>query len=239
MNLYKHIVRDAKGAAAIEFALVLPVLILLLLGAFDITRYMLIIQKVDKAASLLGHVVSQSVSADNCTPPTQAPGVINRTALQTMLDRVMQENDGLIAPFARRPPGSALPVPTVVVTSLSQVPGEDLPYVNWKVSSGSQFLSTTSRVCGGNPAPCNPPTLAGRRAADGTIPQQFQNGVMYAGENLIAAEAFYVFQPVFANFLQPLNIFPNGFVTIYRAAYYPVRNGSLQILPAGPNQPCP
>jgi hypothetical protein len=49
-----------RGVAMIEFALVLPLLLLLLVGSVEITRYVLATQKVDKVANQLADFITQS-----------------------------------------------------------------------------------------------------------------------------------------------------------------------------------
>jgi hypothetical protein len=55
--------QSAGGAALIETALVVPVLGLLALGGSELVRYVLIVQKVDKAAFAIGNVVAQATPA--------------------------------------------------------------------------------------------------------------------------------------------------------------------------------
>ena len=52
--------RDRGGAILVEFALVLPVLIAILLGCFEATRFVLLHQKLDRAASAVADLVAQS-----------------------------------------------------------------------------------------------------------------------------------------------------------------------------------
>ena len=48
--------RDCRGAIAVEFAVVAPVLVALMIGTFEVTRYVLLHQKLDRMlpASLEG-----------------------------------------------------------------------------------------------------------------------------------------------------------------------------------------
>jgi Flp pilus assembly protein TadG len=62
-NIFQYWRQSQMGAALIETALVLPVLALLALGSFELVRYILIVQKVDKAAYAIGNVVVQSIPA--------------------------------------------------------------------------------------------------------------------------------------------------------------------------------
>ncbi len=52
--------RDRRGAIVVEFALILPILITILLGCFDATRFVLLHQKLDRTASTMADLVAQS-----------------------------------------------------------------------------------------------------------------------------------------------------------------------------------
>lgn len=52
--------RCRRGVVAIEFAAMVPVLLALLIGVFEVTRYMIAIQKVDRIAVAMADYVSQS-----------------------------------------------------------------------------------------------------------------------------------------------------------------------------------
>ena len=54
------VLRCRRGVVAIEFAAMAPVLALLAIGVFEVTRYMIAIQKVDRIAVAMADYVSQS-----------------------------------------------------------------------------------------------------------------------------------------------------------------------------------
>lgn len=51
-----------SGVALIEFGLILPLLVLLLLGTLELSRYMIINQKLDKVAYMMSDLVTQGSS---------------------------------------------------------------------------------------------------------------------------------------------------------------------------------
>lgn len=51
--------RDCRGAIAVEFAVVAPVLVVLMVGTFEVTRYVLLHQKLDRMAVAASDLVSQ------------------------------------------------------------------------------------------------------------------------------------------------------------------------------------
>jgi len=59
MNLFRFI-SDNKAIAAIEFALIAPVIFVLFLGGFELTRYVLIYQKISKTTSSMSDLISRS-----------------------------------------------------------------------------------------------------------------------------------------------------------------------------------
>jgi Flp pilus assembly protein TadG len=57
--------RDARGAIAVEFAVVAPVLVVLMVGTFEVTRYVLLHQKLDRMAVAASDLVSQGETINN------------------------------------------------------------------------------------------------------------------------------------------------------------------------------
>jgi Flp pilus assembly protein TadG len=57
--------RDRKGVAALEFALILPVMLILYLGGFEVSDAVLINKKVSHATSVLGDLVTQVQALDD------------------------------------------------------------------------------------------------------------------------------------------------------------------------------
>jgi Flp pilus assembly protein TadG len=67
-RLLRHLrafLRDCQGLAVVEFAAVLPVLIVMFFGCFEATRYVLIVTKVDRVSTAIGDLVSQADSLTN------------------------------------------------------------------------------------------------------------------------------------------------------------------------------
>ena len=57
---HRRLLQDCRGIAALEFALSTPILAILLLGSIEVTRYVLITQKVEKAAISVSDLIAQS-----------------------------------------------------------------------------------------------------------------------------------------------------------------------------------
>jgi Flp pilus assembly protein TadG len=58
MRSHKSFAHDARGIAAVEFALVLPVLLLMLFGSYDVSRMVMANQKVGVAAATVAELVA-------------------------------------------------------------------------------------------------------------------------------------------------------------------------------------
>jgi len=58
-----HLQRDEQGLAYLEFALALPFLLALLMGSIEVTRYILIAQKLEKTSVTISDLVAQSSAA--------------------------------------------------------------------------------------------------------------------------------------------------------------------------------
>lgn len=78
-SFLQRLLRDSRAVAAIEFAIVAPLLVLLFAGAVELTRYVLANQKVDKAANALSDFVSQ----------LENPKAVNMNALKDTFDQLM------------------------------------------------------------------------------------------------------------------------------------------------------
>jgi Flp pilus assembly protein TadG len=56
----ERFLKDERGVTAIEFALVLPIVILILLGCFEVPRYVMIFQKIARTSSGVADLVAQA-----------------------------------------------------------------------------------------------------------------------------------------------------------------------------------
>src|SRR5688572_17391883 len=59
-RLLRRALNENSGIAAVEFALLVPILITLFFGAVEVTRFILVSQKVEKLAHTVADVTAQS-----------------------------------------------------------------------------------------------------------------------------------------------------------------------------------
>ncbi len=114
-RLWKH----QGGIAAVEFALVAPILMLLFMGAVEITRYVIIAQKTEKAALSMSDIVAQSedVSSDD-------------------LDTLILAVGEIMKPLEFGSLGY------VIVSSVSRV-GSEPAEVNWQYTGGGTWTHSS------------------------------------------------------------------------------------------------
>ncbi|WP_279482186.1 pilus assembly protein [Aureimonas sp. SK2] len=60
-----RLIRDRKGAAAVEFAMILPVMLLLYIGTFEASDALITKRRVDNAAETVGGIVARSPEMDD------------------------------------------------------------------------------------------------------------------------------------------------------------------------------
>ncbi len=116
--------RAQGGLAIAEFALTLPVLITLFYGTIEISRYLLIIQKVEKLSHAVADLSAQSA-----------------VATRSSLDQVMVAASDIMNPYAMNSNGR------IIVTSLYRPPATPpqttVASVNWRYEGGGTLNATS------------------------------------------------------------------------------------------------
>lgn len=112
---FRRLRRNEDGVAYLEFALSLPFLIALFMGSVEVTRYIIIAQKVEKSAVAISDVVAQS----------QTIGTAQLNQLITAVDEVMD-------PYTFATDGY------VIITSVTKT-GTSQPVVNWQYRGGGSW----------------------------------------------------------------------------------------------------
>jgi len=113
-----------RGAIAIEFAFVISILVVILMGAYECTRYILVNLKADRTASTVADLVSQSDG--------MSVGILN-DVYQAAIDQMQpydQTNSGRI-----------------IVSSIYNTGNPDQAVVVWQCQGGGSYTTgVTSRV---------------------------------------------------------------------------------------------
>ena len=115
-----HFARAERGLAVVEFALILPVLMTLFYGTIEVTRYILIVQKVEKLAHSIADVTSQE-----------------QTASATVLNQALAATSDIMSPYTMTTNG------TVFITSLYRAPNTASATVNWRYQGGGSLPATS------------------------------------------------------------------------------------------------
>ncbi len=118
--------RREDGVAYVEFAIALPFLLALFMGAVEVTRYILIVQKLDKASATMSDIVAQS-------------NTISATQLNQMFTAVSQ----VMLPYTFTNSGY------IIVSSISRS-GVNPPALNWQHPGPAGGLVQPSRVTSGS-----------------------------------------------------------------------------------------
>lgn len=122
-HLIKKLIRSQDGLAATEFALMSPIIMVLFLASFEVTRYVLAAQKTEKAAVTVSDLVAQSKDL------TMSDMDVMILAVEEVMQPLDFANDGF-----------------VIISSVSRVGSGD-PQVNWQYT-GSHLWTQTSQVGG-------------------------------------------------------------------------------------------
>ena len=114
--------RAQQGVAMVEFALALPLLMTVFLGTVEVTRYILITQKVEKLAHTVSDVTAQSKTVTNAS-----------------LNQVVVAASDIMKPYSMNTNGR------IIVSSLYRAPSATNGVVNWRYQGGGT-LSATSKL---------------------------------------------------------------------------------------------
>ena len=151
--------RDRRGGVLIEFIFALPILVVVVIGSVDVARYVLLNQKMDRAASTMADLVSR-------------PDTIS----QAQIDVMFAAAEDLLTPFDMGAQGR------VIMSSVSKTSGNPAR-VDWQ-HENLGGLSHSSNV--------------GAPGNDANLPSGF---TVSDGENLIVAEVFFNYEPIFFDYL--------------------------------------
>ena len=149
MTLGHRFARAEDGTSLAEFAIMVPILTTLLLGGVDVARLAVLQQKLDRAASTVGDMVSQG-----------------QTITAAQLNDIFNSVAPVIQPF---PTARGL----VIVTSVG-ASGGAAAAINWQRSGGGS-LSATSAIGRPGQAPVLPTGFVVRDGETVIVAESFYN----------------------------------------------------------------
>lgn len=169
---FRKLLRAREGVAAMEFALNLPILLLLAFGGFEVSRFLLIQQKTDKIAYIVADVISQSTTS---------------TLSNAQITQIMTAAAQVMNPMTFGPKGF------VIVNSVTQTgapTANNQPKVSWQRTGGGTMTkaSQVGTVAGNATLPGNI-TLVDKDNV--IVVEVFYNYTPLFGANYVAAKQFY------------------------------------------------
>jgi Flp pilus assembly protein TadG len=119
-RLLRRFTSDRRGALIAEFAAAMPVLVLLLLGGVEVSRFALLNQRMDRLATVMGDLVAQA-----------------ETLSETDLTQLFQATGHVAWPFDMASKG------VVIISSISiPPPSTTTPKITWQRHTGSLVASS-------------------------------------------------------------------------------------------------
>jgi Flp pilus assembly protein TadG len=219
-HVFPRLIGSRQGLALIEFALVSPFILLILFGGIELTRFMLVVQKLDKTAYTIADLTAQSTPA---TPSRQSGEI----SVAQMNDSVFTQLQALMDPYDAATNGSA------IVSSIRRERSSTL--IKWQIATpgGYNDAETISAVSGLSPAAVNAAGAGLRdRPASFTGDAATDMAGMLGYENMIVSEVFFRYRPILADILGNIRLrFTLGETTLVRRIYSRPRNGNLICLP--------
>jgi Flp pilus assembly protein TadG len=208
-SLFIRFLRDESALALIEFAFVLPILLIISVPIFNFITYVMTVQKTNKTAATLADMIVMSTPADGTTTPAMANNdklILSNQSLEMVLD----SSAALMQPFGFPDnAGKTCGAATIDVYSVIKTAG--VAGTVWKASYAGGAATVTNNI-----TPAAPPA---------SLNAGFTAG-MYEGENTIVVEVSCGFVPpvVLANGLGLPMLSATTIKSVYR---YPARNGAL------------
>lgn len=123
----REFLRNASGSILVETAFAMPLLVLVILGGVEVSRYVLLNQKLDRVAASIGDLIAQA-----------------ETISATDVDNLFQSAQFVVRPFKLTSQG------LVIVSSIGATGGGP-PRVNWqRKGAGALVASSELGVAGAN-----------------------------------------------------------------------------------------
>jgi hypothetical protein len=196
-------IRRQRGASTVEFAFLVPVVLILLLMGFDTGRYVLATERIQEVANSVAEMLSQTGTAVSPIVPTLAgDGVVQDSDLHYYYDSAMATYPDVLA-VANATGTFWWKLLTVQMTSIKFTPANCTasctPTVMWTTGSRSCDSTITAVADTSTYSPTTLPTD------------------VYGPGSVIVVDVFYTFTPTFGAAYMPS-------ISIERSAYMAPRN---------------
>lgn len=238
---FHTILRNENGVALIEFAIVFPVILLLLFGGVEVNRLILIQQKHEKAGYALADIITQYKTASGA-------GAADEISEPLLTQNVLPQFLRIMQPYGDETRQA------VIVTSIEKTADGDKT-IRWQVAGGGTLSGcddfpeptcVTSIVNGRSPSAISA-AVAGMAATFSPAADDAIDAYSVSGStNIIVTEAFYRYQPIMQDVLQAVPAAGRDFSgfdyflqpkIFVKRTYFLPRNGDLYSLP--PSFPIP
>lgn len=203
----KGTARNEQGVAMVEFALILPILMILLVGGIEITRLVLFNQKIDNATSRIADAITRLDKE-----------VVECKGTQGLL---FYRNDLMVQmmkPYDFNGNGGGLIVSAIEAEYKNQNKQDDNSQtqqkVKWQWVSGESAsrIGSKNSVANGAEWP-----LVFRRSPN--------DGGMFDGDRIIAVEVFYTYKTIIPGIEFFLGM--DAVTQVYKKAFYRARFGNM------------
>jgi hypothetical protein len=201
----RGLVQSDRGSVAIEFVIIVPLMLLVLLGFTEIYLYMRAVSIVERTAFTLANSVGQmaQVINDPSTSNANNLGSVWNTATQLAAPDDLKANGAVILTSICDTPNNCVPTPPAVCPAL--IPAtKGAPQIWW--TQNASWMTTSS-----------PPS---RITSSNLLPKGWP---FYACDSATAIEVFYTYTPF--SMTAPFWTSAPGTQTIYKVVYVRQRSG--------------
>jgi hypothetical protein len=208
----RRLVRSDRGSVAIEFVIIVPLMLLVLLGFTEMYLYMRAVSIVERTAFTVANSVGQMVQVidDPSTSNANNLGSIWNAATLLAAPNDLKANGGVILTSICDKPTSCILPPAVLVKAVLSPPTKGTPAILWtRNASWMTQTSSPSRITSTNILPKGWP--------------------FYAGDSATAVEVFYTYTPF--SMTAPFWTSAPGTQTIYKVVYVRQRSGNPLTFP--------
>ncbi len=199
----KRFIKNEKGVALIEFALILPILFLLTFPMIDYSRYILLQQKIIKTAYVLGDSITISRPIDALTVQDDPDGEngINQDATYLVTELfdnpggadLMDNVQALMLPFreSQRAGSAEFNKFQVIVSHVRRPDATSVPQLTWQFNEDDNAFNGTADSLVGN-------VNGFGNTVPARLPDELLNGID-EGEGLIVVEVLANHVPITPN----------------------------------------